>query len=292
MFLNDYTFLIMTRMGDNMIQFNLRKIKKETKINLKKNYFKLLCVSFLSKFFFLDHMTGIYFIYFAFKKILKVVLKTMFLYYGLSLINVDLSKTTKEAIYDKLSILSIFLSIVFILMLFVSSQIHVGKLRIYMYNIYHKQVNWKDLFYTFRSNRYWSVFRISFLFQLRLFLFGICFLVPGIIKSFEYYYVPYILCENPNISYKRAFAISKCMTNGVKTEMFAQYLIYFGCYVLLIMLSLISIVLGWNIIDIVIFCLVLILQNKITALFSQLYAYSRMYVLKNGFATNSELIGF
>ena len=59
-----------------------------------------------------------------------------------------------------------------------------------------------------------------FIRDLKIFLWTLLLIVPGIIKSYEYYMVPYILAENPEISTKRAFEISKAMTDGHKWDLF------------------------------------------------------------------------
>ena len=55
---------------------------------------------------------------------------------------------------------------------------------------------------------------------IKVFLWSLLLIVPGIIKSYEYSMVPYILAENPSISGKRAFQISKAMTKGHKWDLF------------------------------------------------------------------------
>ena len=51
-------------------------------------------------------------------------------------------------------------------------------------------------------------------------LWSCLFIIPGIIKTFEYSQVPYILAENPSIKRRRAFQISKAMTKGNKWHLF------------------------------------------------------------------------
>ena len=55
---------------------------------------------------------------------------------------------------------------------------------------------------------------------IKVFLWSLLLIVPGIIKSYEYSMVPYILAENPSISGKRAFQISTAMTKGHKWDLF------------------------------------------------------------------------
>ena len=51
-------------------------------------------------------------------------------------------------------------------------------------------------------------------------LWSLLLVVPGIIKAYEYSMVPYLLAENPELSGKRAFQISKAMTKGNKWNLF------------------------------------------------------------------------
>ena len=52
------------------------------------------------------------------------------------------------------------------------------------------------------------------------FLWLLLLVIPGIIKSYEYRMIPYILSENPKVSRQRAFEISKLMMNGNKWDTF------------------------------------------------------------------------
>ncbi len=55
---------------------------------------------------------------------------------------------------------------------------------------------------------------------IKICLWSLLFIIPGIIKSFEYSMVPYLLAENPNLSSKEAFKMSKAMTKGNKWHLF------------------------------------------------------------------------
>ena len=66
---------------------------------------------------------------------------------------------------------------------------------------------------------------------IKVFLWSLLLIVPGIIKSYEYSMVPYILAENPSISGKRAFQISKAMTKGHKWDLFVLQLSFILWYI-------------------------------------------------------------
>ena len=55
---------------------------------------------------------------------------------------------------------------------------------------------------------------------LKTFLWGLLLVIPGIIKSYEYRMIPYILSENPGMDTKRAFQLSAEMMYGQKWNAF------------------------------------------------------------------------
>ena len=71
-----------------------------------------------------------------------------------------------------------------------------------------------------------------FLRGLFLFLWGLLFIIPGIIKSYSYRMVPYILAEDPNISGKDAITLSRQMMDGQKWNTFVLDLSFIGWYLL------------------------------------------------------------
>ena len=51
-------------------------------------------------------------------------------------------------------------------------------------------------------------------------LWSLLFIIPGIVKSYEYRMIPYILGENPDMNREQAFAMSKQMMDGNKWNTF------------------------------------------------------------------------
>ncbi len=64
------------------------------------------------------------------------------------------------------------------------------------------------------------------------FLFYLLLIIPGIIKSYAYAMVPYILADNPNMDSKEALKLSERMTDGQKWDMFVLDLSFIGWYLL------------------------------------------------------------
>lgn len=113
----------------------------------------------------------------------------------------------------------------------VSNVVNVGHKRYYLENREH-QTPISKLFYGFGGGRYAHTVWIMFCKELYIFGWTLLFIIPGIIKSFSYMMVPYILAENPDISHDRAFQISKEMMNGHKWDAFVLGLSFIGWQIL------------------------------------------------------------
>jgi uncharacterized membrane protein len=84
----------------------------------------------------------------------------------------------------------------------------------------------------FDENRYMNIIFTMFKKSVLIFLWSLLLVIPGIIKSYEYRMIPYLLAENPNMNPDRAFEISKMMTDGEKFEIFVLDLSFIGWYML------------------------------------------------------------
>lgn len=82
------------------------------------------------------------------------------------------------------------------------------------------------------SNSYGNVVKIMFLQGLYTFLWSLLFIIPGIIKAYEYRMIPYILAENPDMDKDAVFARTKAMMTGEKWRTFVLDLSFFGWYFL------------------------------------------------------------
>ncbi len=114
---------------------------------------------------------------------------------------------------------------------FLAGPVIVGKNRYFME---HRGFDSKfeRLFWAFRRGRYMNIVKIMFIKDITVFLWSLLFVIPGIIKAYEYSMIPYILAENPQISTERAFELSKQMTNGEKWHIFCLELSFIGWYLL------------------------------------------------------------
>ena len=116
------------------------------------------------------------------------------------------------------------------LSIFLFNPLQIGAQRFFVVSHYRK-ANLDELGYAFSSS-YKNVVKIMFLRSLYVFLWSLLFIIPGIIKGYEYLMIPYILAENPDIDSKDAFAMTKQMMDGNKWKAFVLRLSFFGWFLL------------------------------------------------------------
>ncbi|RAP44055.1 MAG: hypothetical protein BZ136_09150 [Methanosphaera sp. rholeuAM74] len=78
------------------------------------------------------------------------------------------------------------------------------------------------------SSDYFNIVKVQFLKWLFTTLWGMLLIVPGIVKSYEYRLVPYILSEDPHIDAQEALAMSREMMEGEKLRAFVLDLTFLG----------------------------------------------------------------
>ena len=100
----------------------------------------------------------------------------------------------------------------------------------YFLNIQNDDSKINALIFSFKEGRYVNIAIIMFLKGLYVFLWSLLFVIPGIIKAYEYRMIPYILADDPTISREEAFRKSKEMMMGNKMAVFMYDLSFFGWY--------------------------------------------------------------
>lgn len=123
-----------------------------------------------------------------------------------------------------IGICSIFIKIVLINPL----EVGIDKFRI---NAIKDKGNISDLGHGFDVG-YKRNLKTVFLRNLYIFLWTCLFIVPGIVKAYEYYMIPFLLADNPDMDRKEAFARSKAMMQGNKWKAFVLDLSFFWWYIL------------------------------------------------------------
>ena len=130
-----------------------------------------------------------------------------------------------------LSILAVIIVIVFViaivLRIFVFAPMEVGGCRFFIENSFEKASAGK-MFFGFTNGHYKNVIYTMFLRDLYTFLWSLLFIIPGIVKAYEYRMVSYLLADCPDMPKEDAFAISKELMMGNKWNAFVLDLSFIG----------------------------------------------------------------
>lgn len=104
------------------------------------------------------------------------------------------------------------------LSIFVFNPLQVGCKK-YFLNASDGNVDLNNMGYAFKNN-YMNVVSAIFLQNLFIVLWSLLFIIPGIVKSYQYRMIPYLLAEDPNLSFSEAKRLSTEMMNGEKWDAF------------------------------------------------------------------------
>lgn len=135
-----------------------------------------------------------------------------------------------EAIAVAISILAvtiIILLIAAVVKILIGNALIVGGSRFFVINQIEK-ADARELSFGFKCGCFGNLVLVMFLRDLFITLWSLLFVVPGIIKHYEYLMVPYILAENPDMNQKEVFEISKRMMMGQKWNAFVLDLSFIG----------------------------------------------------------------
>ena len=124
----------------------------------------------------------------------------------------------------------ILMSVVILLDVFICNPIEVGCKRFYVRNL-NESAQVGNVGFAF-DNHYKNITKTMFFRDLYTILWTMLFIIPGIVKSYEYQMIPYLLAENPQMSREQAFAESKRMMSGQKWRAFVLDLSFIGWNIL------------------------------------------------------------
>lgn len=190
--------------------FDTTEFKLEGKIAFKRNYWNCVIVSFIISF-----ISGIL----SFK--------------------VDPSKQSGSEEMNPDAMMAY--AIAFLIMMiiseviatFVTNPLTVGRAGFFKKNLDDKQPV-EPLFDAFTKGHYVNIIINMFITDIIVMLFYLLLIVPGIIKSFEYALVPYILSDNPEMSGEEARKLSSQAMDGNKMNLFLFKLSFIGWVLLTI----------------------------------------------------------
>lgn len=117
-----------------------------------------------------------------------------------------------------------FIGLVVVFVIFIGLQIllfgplTVGARRFFLVNL-NAPAQLGELAYAFDKN-YWNSVKTMFLVDLKIVLWSLLFIIPGIVKAYEYRMVPYLLAECPELDSREIFAASRELMDGNKWRAF------------------------------------------------------------------------
>ncbi len=182
-----------------------------------------------------------------------------------------------QAISDNISvILPVVLAVLAVSFLFwilVSTVLEVGGCRFFILNRTERP-KIRTMFSMFGCGHYGHVISVMVMRDIFLSLWTLLFIIPGIVKSYEYKMVPYILAENPGMKRSEVFAISKRMMQGQKWNAFILDVSF----------------IGWGILSVITCGLVGIFwyYPYQYATYAELYAFNKAAAYREGYIGQSE----
>ncbi len=129
-----------------------------------------------------------------------------------------------------LAIVTVIVIIAILISVFLYSPLEVGCRRFFTKNL-HGNAEAKEAMFGYDHN-YLNNVKTLFLRDLYVFLWSLLLIVPGIVKSYSYRMVPYILADHPEVTSKEAFAHSRMLMNGNKWRAFVMDLSFIGWWIL------------------------------------------------------------
>ncbi len=127
-------------------------------------------------------------------------------------------------------VMAVAIVIAFAVNAFLINPLDVGGKRFFFYNL-NAPAEIKELAFGF-DHAYMNIVKTMFFRDLYTFLWSLLFIIPGIVKAYEYRMIPYLLAEYPDMPREQAFEASRRMMNGQKWKSFVLDLSFIGWNIL------------------------------------------------------------
>ncbi len=219
-----------------------QNLKERAKTRAKANYWRMVLVAILA--IFIGGSTGYSFV-FEFNENEFTLPSTSYTWNISNIDDIDeamdsfFSTPFNAAIGLGLGIIIMIIAVTIILIVgaiaialrvLILNPLEIGCKRFFARNL-NEDAQIKEICYSFDYG-YNSNIKTMFFRDLYTFLWSLLFVIPGIVKSYEYRMIPYILSENPGMDTNTAFAISKKMMTGNKWNAFVLDLSFIGWHIL------------------------------------------------------------
>ena len=111
---------------------------------------------------------------------------------------------------------------------FIFASFRCGGIRYFLKSRKNQPVEIKEVFENLRDKTNFNIARVTFFRDIHIFLWILVFMIPGVIKAFEYWAVDYILAVRPDIDKDEARRLSKILMDGNKWNLFVLELSFLG----------------------------------------------------------------
>lgn len=168
---------------------------------------------------------------------------------------------------EKLGITLIITAIIsYAFTVFIADPLIVGGKKYFLEARKEKEAKASILIEIFKKGKWLNIVQIMFLRNIYNALWYLT-IIGGVIKTYEYRMIPYIIADNPQIKRKEAFLLSKQMMKKNKWKTFVLDLSFFG----------------WNLLSVLTFGILSILYVNPynSATFTELYTYLKNEAIKN-----------
>ncbi len=150
---------------------------------------------------------------------------------GSSILNLELNTETETSViylfswwpvsvsYEKALMMTVpLLAVSALWLIFVAYPIQAGKAS-YFNHAANNLEKFEDIWCAFKEN-YAHYVKVMFVMRIRILLWMLLFLVPGLIKLYSYYFVQYLVTDYPEASPEELMEMSEKMTKGIRFEIF------------------------------------------------------------------------
>lgn len=193
-------------MGDTM--FVRAELKNQAKQIMRKRFFSMMLVCLIASF-----VTGL-----MIELSLDTETETAILYL--------FDRISFSVNYNRALMMAVPFGAVAILWgIFISNPAIVGVYSFFKHCSYDAE-KFEDIWSGFKYN-YGHNVKVMFMMRLKVFFWTLLFIIPGIMKSFSYYFVPYLLSDYPDLETDEILAMSEKMANGMRFEIFVLNLSFF-----------------------------------------------------------------
>ena len=127
----------------------------------------------------------------------------------------------------------------------------------------------------FKDGNFKNIVLTNLIMYIKIYLWMLLFIIPGMIKLYEYRLIPYILAVRPDIDRKEAFRLSKVLMDGNKADAFVLDLSFWG----------------WNLLAAYSMGIlgIIYVYPYMNATYVEFYAYVRALALQKGLITPMDL---